>query len=176
MVGHRAGLPVARPVALAVAVVLAVVLAGGPAPADAQVAQSGMSVAATVSRSCQIDGGSLAFGNYDPVARNATAPLDAETIIVITCTKGTPASIALNAGGHAQGASRFMASGPSLLRYDLYQDAGRNQHWGDSPGDTLALGPSTGDPRSIYVYGRVLANQDVPVGGYSDSVVATVYF
>ncbi|HEY2165312.1 MAG TPA: spore coat U domain-containing protein [Gemmatimonadaceae bacterium] len=172
MVRHRAGLQVARSFALA----LAVGLIGAPAPIDAQLAESGMSMAATVSRSCQIDGGSLAFGNYDPVAGNAVAPLDAETIIVLTCTKGTPAVLALNAGGHAQGTLRFMANGTNLLNYDLYQDSGRNQHWGDAPGDTLTVGPSTGDPRSIYVYGRVPANQDVQVGSFNDSVVATVLF
>lgn len=142
----------------------------------AQAAESGMRVAATVARSCQIDGGSLGFGNYDPVGRNASAPLDSETIIVITCTKGTPAVVALNAGGHASGVLRYMDSGTDLLLYDLYQDPGRNLHWGDSPGDALTLGPSAGNPQSIHIYGRVPGNQDVPVGSYTDSVVATVYF
>ena len=177
MVGRRPWMQVAgAPVASTLALATAVAFSGPLVTIAAQTAQSGMSVAATVSRSCQIDGASLAFGNYDPVARHATAPLDAETILVITCTKGTPAVVALNAGGHAQGTRRFMANGGNLLNYDLYQDSGRHQHWGDTSGDTLTLAPSTGDPRSIYVYGRVPANQDVPVGGYADSVVATVYF
>ncbi|HET6957702.1 MAG TPA: spore coat U domain-containing protein [Vicinamibacterales bacterium] len=172
MVRQSAGLPLATRIALAVA--LAVIARAG---VDGQsAAQSGMSIAATVNRSCQIDGASLAFGTYDPVSRNATAPLDGETILVVTCTRGTPAAIALNAGGHASGGRRFMASGANLLNYDLYQDAGRGQHWGDSPGDVLMLGPSTGDPKSVYIYGRVSADQDVPVGAYADTVVATVYF
>jgi len=135
-----------------------------------------MTVGATVARSCQIDGGSLAFGNYDPVVGHANAPLDAESLMVITCTKGTPAVIALNSGGHASGGRRFMGSGADLLSYDLYRDPGRNLRWGDSPGDALTLSPSVGSPQSIYVYGRVPATQDVPIGAYTDSVVATVYF
>jgi len=147
-----------------------------PGPLLAQAAQSGMSVAATVARSCQIDGGVLAFGNYDPVGHHAGAPLDAETIIVIMCTKGTPAVVALSVGAHGSGARRFMASGAEVLNYDLYHDAGRNLHWGDSPGDALTVGPSPGTSQSVYIYGRVPANQDVPIGAFTDSVVATVYF
>jgi len=155
---------------------LPLALLAGSVPLAGQSTQSGFSVGATVSRSCQIDASPLAFGNYDPVARHATAPLDADTILVVTCTKGTPAAIALNAGRNASGGGHFMASGSERLRYDLYQDAGRGQRWGDAPGELLTLGPSDGNARSVHIYGRVPADQDVLVGTYSDTVVATVYF
>jgi spore coat protein U-like protein len=148
----------------------------GAVDVRAQFAQAGFSIGATVGRSCHLDGSPLAFGNYDPIASNANAPLDASTMIVVTCTKGTPAAIAMNAGGNASGSQRFLASGPARLGYELYQDPARQLRWGDTPSEMLMLGASSGDPRSVYVYGRVPANQDVQVGTYSDSVVATVYF
>lgn len=142
----------------------------------AQEAASAMSVAVTVSRSCEVEVSPLAFGAYDPVDRNAAAPLDTETIMIVTCTKGTPANIALGSGGNASGSLRYMANGANLLNYEIYQDAARLVRWGDATGDQVVLGPSTGDPQSVHIYARVPAKQDVPIGVYSDAVVATVYF
>jgi len=163
-----------RPVRIALSVAFGAWF--GAAPTGAQSTQAGLLVAATVTRSCQLEAGPLTFGSYDPVANHATVPLDGETIMTVTCTKGTPAAIALGAGGNGTAGQRFMTSGPNLLGYDLYQDPSRGQRWGDSPAEMLTLRASNGDPQSIYIYGRVPPNQDVPVGSYADTIVATVYF
>jgi spore coat protein U-like protein len=158
----------------AAAVLLAVLIP--PASATLDVPTASLRVAATVGRSCLIDSGPLAFGDYDPVGRNAAAPLDAEGILTVICTRGTPSAVALDAGQHAAGQTRFMASGADRLGYELYQDQSHTVRWGDTPGDVLTLAPSDGSPRSVRVYGRVASNQDVAVGRYFDSIVATVVF
>jgi len=155
---------------------LAVGAALGSASTGAQSTEAGLLVSATVTRSCQLEAGPLTFGSYDPVSNNATIPLDGETILTVTCTKGTPAAIALGNGANESGGVRFMKSGGDSLGYALFQDAARGQPWGDQTGNMLTLAPSNGDPQSIYVYGRIPPNQDVPIGSYTDSIVATVHF
>jgi spore coat protein U-like protein len=159
-----------------VAAMVALGVGFGAATVAGQSTQASMRVAAQVSRTCQIDAGPLAFGAYDPIGLHSTAPLDGEAIITVTCTKGTPAVIALGAGGNASGSQRFMANGTFRLQYDLYQDSTRSLPWGDTSGNWQKLRAATGDSMSISVYGRIPGAQDVSVGTYSDSVVATVYF
>ncbi len=135
-----------------------------------------LQVTARVGRSCLIDSGPLSFGDYDPVGRNAAVPLDGESILTVNCTRGTPSAVTLDAGQHAIGGSRFMAALTDRLAYDLYQDPSHTIPWGNTPAQVVLLGPSDGNPVSIRVYGRVLANQDVRAGTYGDSIVATVVF
>jgi len=151
-------------------------------PADA-VAQSGsatanMAVSANVVRKCWVEALPLDFGSYDPVTVNATAPLDGQGSLTVACTKGTAVNIAMDAGTNAVGTTRQMtAGGTNLLTYEIYQDAGRAQRWGDSGAEIFAAGlaPSK-DPRQFPVYGRVPAGQDVPEGSFQDTVLVTVQF
>lgn len=147
-----------------------------PASSTVDVPTASLRVAAVVGRSCLIDSSPLAFGEYDPVGRHASAPLDGEATLTVTCTKGTPSIVALDGGQNANGQARFMASGGNRLAYELYQDSSHTIRWGDAPSDALTLGPSNGSAQSLHVYGRVAPNQDVAVGQYLDSIVATVVF
>ena len=63
-------------------------------------------VSANVIKNCTISTAPLNFGAYDPVAANATTPLDGIGTITVTCTKGAVAKVGLNAGGNAQGTTR----------------------------------------------------------------------
>jgi spore coat protein U-like protein len=63
--------------------------------------------------------------------------------------------------------------GDGALRYQLYQDAGRSQVWGDQ-GDALTI-PSTDDGEtSVDVFGVIPAGQEAPPGTYRDTVVITL--
>ena len=118
------------------------------------------------------------FGAYDPVAANATAPLDGIGTVTVTCTKGAPAKVGLNPGSNAQGTTRRMSRGAAAyLTYELYKDTGRATVWGDTADTALDIPAAPNrNPRNFTVYGRVAAAQDATVGNYTDTVVATVNF
>jgi len=137
-----------------------------------------ITVSATVKRNCLITTTPLAYGAYDPVGANATAPLDSTATVVLSCTKGTTAAIGLDAGANADGAARRMSNAANgFLQYELYKDTAHSDVWLNAGDGMLQVGAAPSkDPRSFTVYGRIAGAQDVPVGTFSDSVVATVNF
>ena len=163
---------------IASAAVTAVALTAGATGAAAQSASATLQVSANVSRNCTITTTPLAFGAYDPVVANVTNPLDGVGSVVIACTQGTTSTIGLSVGANAQGSVRRLSDGATAyLTYEMYQDGTRTVLWGDSGAERLDAGTAPSrDPRTFTVYGRVAQGQDVPVGVYADSVVATVNF
>ena len=120
----------------------------------------------------------VAFGSYDVFG---TLPLDSAGSIGFSC-QGVGASdtivIDLSRGNATSFLPRQMLHGADHLSYNLFLDASRNVVWGDGTGGTSHYGPVT-PPSStvtISVYGRVPALQNVPVGSYGDTVVATILF
>ena len=148
-----------------------------PATLDGQVGAAGFTAGATVMQSCDIQTAPLAFGVYDPVVQQATQPLDREASVTLTCTKGTTATIGLSVGQHPLGTARNMSNGSAVLQYDLFSNADRTQLWGDSSANQVDTGDAPSDaPRTFVVFGRIPPAQDIPIGTYTDSVVATVVF
>jgi len=142
-----------------------------------QTATASLTVTASVSKNCTISTTPVNFGAYDPVAANATAPLDGVGTIIVSCTKGAPAKVGLSVGSNAQGTTRRMATGPAFLNYELYKDTARATVWGDTIDAALDIPAAPNrNPRSFTIYGRVPTGQDAQVGNYTDTVVATVNF
>ena len=167
-------------IAIAAGAAAAITIAVASAVMTAQGGQTStnMQVNANVIRKCTIQTQPLAFGSYDPVLTNATAPLDGQTTLTVACTKGTAVSIAMDGGSNAQGTTRRMSSADgSFLTYEAYRDSSRTQRWGDGEGERLdgGIAPSR-DPRQFIVYGRVTGGQDVPEGAFQDTVLVTVMF
>jgi spore coat protein U-like protein len=137
-----------------------------------------LTVSANVTKNCTISTAPVSFGNYDPVAANATAPLDGTGSIIVTCTKGAVAKVGLNPGSNSEGTTRRMLGGTAAyLAYELYKDPSHTSIWGDT--DTTGLdipAAPNRNPQTFPVYGRVAAAQDATVGSYTDTVVATVNF
>ena len=65
--------------------------------ADAQTVTTTMTVTANVVASCSVVGGTLAFGNYDPIS---AAPTDGSLVIAVRCTRGVTAQIGLGLGSN----------------------------------------------------------------------------
>ena len=149
-----------------------------PDTLGAQSASASLTVTASVSTNCTISTAPVNFGAYDPVAANATAPLDGIGTLTVTCTKGATARVGLNAGGNSQGATRRMSqSGTAYLNYEIYKDSSRTNVWGNALDDSLDVGAAPNrNPRTFTAYGRVANGQDATVGNYTDTVVATVNF
>jgi spore coat protein U-like protein len=145
---------------------------------EAQTNTASLTVSASVTKNCTISTTPVNFGAYDPVAANATAPLDGLGSIVVTCTKGAAAKVGLNPGGSPDGtARRMIAAAAEYLAYELYKDTTHSTVWGDGLDTALDIPAAPNrNPRTFSVYGRINAGQDATVGNYTDTVVATVNF
>jgi spore coat protein U-like protein len=135
-------------------------------------------VTTTVAPECTVSTTAVNFGAYDPLTANATTPKDSTGTVNVFCTIGTIATVSLDLGLNAVGATRRMA-GPAanFLNYELYKDAGRTVVW-----NTVNTNSGTSTSKLVAInggfiaYGRVPAAQDVGVGSYSDTVLVTVNY
>lgn len=164
------------------AAAVALTLAGPVAPAFAGTATSNLNISATVAANCLISTAPVAFGSYDPLVTNASAPQDANGTVNVTCTNGATANITLGQGAHASAGSsdatplRRMSNGSSgFLGYALFSNSGRTTTWGNTSVTGVAH-TGTGSLTSLTVYGRVDGGQNAAIGAYTDIVVATVTF
>jgi spore coat protein U-like protein len=175
---------VKRPLASAFAAALALIEAGPLAGASTT---ASLSVSVTVSSNCQISTASVAFGTYDPVLANFSAPATGTGGVTITCTRGSSASLTLGPGANPSGSTRRMRGGTSFITYELYKPASESpgapcsfaspKVWG-AAGDSVftpSSAPSR-DARSYNVCGRIPEAQDVLAATYFDAVVATANF
>ena len=133
-----------------------------------------MQVTALIASACTIGAGTLAFGGYDPIVANATAPLDAQGTFQVACTRNTTYTVGLGPGSFAAGATRQMANGAQRLAYELYSDPGRTAVW--SATSTLSGTAPSISPVTLTVYGRVPGGQAVGPGAYADTVQSTINF
>lgn len=130
-----------------------------------------LSVSATVQTSCQLNGGTLSFGDY---SSGQEADLDVQGTISYAHCSGN-LTFELDGGGSADVNARRMTSGTNKLNYQIYRTAARNAVWGsglNSHGLVL-IGTQSG---SVPVYGRIPARQTVPAGTYTDTVNITLTF
>ena len=151
---------------------------------QAGTATANLTVQATVTSNCTITTTAVDFGNYDPIVANASAALDAPAggKVTLVCSNGAAAKVTLSEGANPTGGSTAAAPARRLkhgttdyLTYTLYSDAGKQNVWGDTAGTGLAH-TGTGAQADLDVYGTVDGGQNVPVGTYTDTVVATVTF
>lgn len=155
---------------------IAVIGMGASLSAQAATTTTTFPVTANVLAACSTSANPLAFGNYDPTSATA---LDATTTLSVLCTVGTSFTVGLNAGTvtGATVTTRGMTNGANTLSYALYQEAARTSNWGNTPGtDTPPATTAPVGPSSLTVYGRVPAAQNVPAGGYSDTITVTVTY
>jgi len=158
---------------------LVLVSAGFGVAGHAATSAADLGVSAQILDSCTIAATPVAFGDYDHTPGSDKA---ATGSVTETCTNGTAATITLGQGLNPKLASvdgvplRQMASGANRMAYFLYQDEGAGSVWGN----TLATGVAqlgTGNAgTTLTVYGFITAGQNVHVGSYADTVVATVNF
>ena len=93
----------------------------------AAAATANVTVSATVSTNCSITGGSLAFGEYDPVVTNAASPKDGSGTFSVACTKGAAGvTIDLDQGLNYSSGRRMIA-GSEHVTYELYSDSGTDR-------------------------------------------------
>jgi spore coat protein U-like protein len=152
-------------------------LVGGAAFAQVT---TNLGVSADVTNNCTIAAApTLTVGNYNVLSATALTPT---ATLAVSCTTGAVATIALDPGsngGHAAGGlTRAMTDGSSdYLSYELYSDSGLTTVWGNTSGTDVVENATTSTAAVDYtVYASVPANQNVPAGTYTDSVLVTVSF
>jgi len=167
---------------LRIVVLLALVTAPMSSAAFAGSASTTFTVSGTVIKNCTISAANIAFGNYDPLVANAVTPLDLSSTVTVACTKGTIATVGLDAGQNAAfatGTTRAMTSGggsPTYLSYEIFKDAGHTTVWGNAGAALVNYTAASKASVALTDYGRILAGEDQPVGAYSDTVTATITF
>ncbi len=121
----------------------------------------------------------VSFGSYDVFG---ASPVDAAGSLSFSC-QGVGASdtivIDLGRGNASSFAPRHLLHGGDQLYYNLYLDAARATIWGDGTNGTSHYGPVTpasGVTVTVSVFGRIPAAQNVPIGSYGDTIVATILF
>jgi spore coat protein U-like protein len=152
-------------------------------PTEAATVSTTFLVTANITVNCLISATQLAFGPYQPRAANATAPLNGQSQITVTCTNGGTWVVGLDQGQFpsATVTTRQMtglgtASGSSL-QYSLFSDAARTINWGNTVGVDTVSGVGSGGPQIVIVYGQVPAGQTSAIaGGYQDTITATITF
>lgn len=152
---------------------------GGPPNLTGNVA---LAVSMTLPAFCAIDSaGNLGFGTYTP---SSGTPLDVSSIIQMRCTKTTPYTIALSAGGAGGFSPRKMTNtGPyaDQLNYNLYTTNAYAAIWGDGTGGTSTVagagaGLLAAAAINSSVFGRLFTGQDMAAGTYSDTITVTVSY
>lgn len=130
--------------------------------------------AAARAASCSLTmGTSIAFGAYDPLS---PVPLTTTGMLQYRCSRGQPIRITFTAGSSGDVYARTLRQGPWTLAYNLYADAGFGTVWGDGTAAAPAVTTLSNGLTVAYVFGRIPARQEPPVGPYSDTIVVTFEF
>jgi spore coat protein U-like protein len=142
-------------------------------------------VTATVVANCTISSLPIAFGNYDPVAVNASTALQSAGSVTIACTRGSSPTIGIGLGGNAVGSVRRMTDGADFLAYEIFHPSTNapgaacayTTVWGNSGAALFTpTSPANKAARTYSLCGQVAGGQDVPVGSFADSVLVSVNF
>lgn len=139
-------------------------------------------------QTCAVASTPLVFGQY---TSPGGARVDSSASVTVTCTPAylllacsVGYTLSLSHGGTGTPGNRQLAAGAGRLSYGLFSDAARTQPWGDGGADGAPVGANITTSllglvclpgvRAHTVHGRLPANQNVPPGSYSDTVVLTI--
>lgn len=124
-----------------------------------------MTVSVVVVPECRVDSFNLDFGTYSPFV---AAALPQSTLLKVYCTKNSaPTSVTLNNGSFPLGAQKRMTSSAGTF---LLYNATLGSTSGSSTSSVVPIA------NGFALNGSVPAQQDVELGGYTDTLVATVNY
>ena len=155
---------------------LLLVLAGSipVGPAAAATATTTFQVTTNVNAVCTISATDLDFPDYDTMVQ-----VDGESEIQLTCTNSAQWNVGLDAGTFpaATVTTRAMTGPVGFhVNYGLFTDPTRTTNWGNTVGTDTVSGAGNGGIEILPVYGRIPAAQNPAVGGYTDTITATITF
>lgn len=106
------------------------------------------------------------FGSYNPFSSQDN---DSAEDMQISCVGLRLLTVEISAGNSGQINQRKMFSNNEALNYNLYSNAGRTTIWNRL--STIVI-----LNRTLTIYGRIPAGQDVKSGAYTDNLTVTLYF
>jgi spore coat protein U-like protein len=169
-----------KSVRIALITAITMLAAGQTGDALAGTATSNLPIQATVVSNCSLSTALLVqFGSYDPAVANNSSGVDLDTgaapgQLTVQCTLGATNQISLGLGTHASVTQNRMLNGTTnFLNYNLYQDSAFSTPWTTTSTYSYV---ASGNADTVLVYGVVPKGQNVPLGVYNDSVVATITF
>jgi spore coat protein U-like protein len=120
----------------------------------------------------------VAFGTYSVFA---TADYAVTLSFTFRCTPNQYMNIKLTRGAANQYVpTRWMTSGGNTANYNLFLDAGGTQVWGDSNAGSYTYENYNSTPGNKdftdYIYGIMPFGQDLAVGSYTDTILATLSY
>jgi spore coat protein U-like protein len=145
-------------------------------PASAGVATATMPVSAVVLENCTVTATPMAFGSMVNVG---AANVDSTSTIALVCTPNADFDVALSDGANASGGQRRLkhSVNAEYINYDVFLDAARSQHWGNTTGTDTKPGTAPLGAATYTAYGRIPSGvTPVSAGAYSDSLTVTVTF
>jgi spore coat protein U-like protein len=133
---------------------------------------------AAADAACTISATGVNFGTYDVFS---STPDDSTGTITYRCgSSDHHITVTLSRGSSGTFSPRRMnQAGGEQLAYNVFTDATRTTIWGDGSGGTSVYSetnPPNNQDVVLTLYGRIPALQDVSVGSYADTLVATVNF
>jgi spore coat protein U-like protein len=143
------------------------------------------SAQAAVTFTCTVSATGIAFGNYSPLSPTGDSAAGTWSVSCNAIGSGSATvtgTLTLSTGSSGSYVARTMMSGTHALQYNIYLTPSYTQVMGDGSAGTYAPSESgtvtAGQVYQItgYMYGFMPPSQDVPAGGYSDSIVVTVTY
>ena len=136
----------------------------------------------TPDKGCTIGATSMSFGGYDVLN---PVPADGQGTVSYTCGTHTAPGLRTAiknvqieiSSGSSGSYDRSMSGGPDRLRYNVFIDAARQTIWGDGSSGTDVVRQSNPQNHQTYtvpVFGRIMPQQDVLSGAYSDTLIVTI--
>lgn len=122
---------------------------------------------------CMIDIIAVNFGYYDVFESN---DLETTGTINLSCEPKSAFMITLSTGNSNDYVARNLSYGTHQLIYNLYANAGMTKILGDGSASTVVLDGNNVKNRTLTVYGRIPAQQNVRVGTYTDNIMVNLYF
>jgi spore coat protein U-like protein len=153
--------------------------AGFASIASADTVGSSFQVQITIQKACDVTTiapTNLNFGTHPSLDTNVTGT----STITVTCTPGTAYTIGLNAGLNPSTpgdiTTRRMTDGSThYVAYQLYQDVGHANPWGNTISTNTVAGTGTGSAQAATVYGLV-ASANSNAGNYNDTIAVLVTY
>jgi len=128
---------------------------------------------------CSISTVGVAFGSYDVFGATLNTSTGRVTINCVGIGSGTsPVSVRLSTGNAGSFQPRHMFRGAESLNYNLYLNAAGTQIWGDGTAGSVLFSTAVSNNQTVNttIFGQIQAGQDVSVGSYIDTIIATIDF
>jgi len=131
--------------------------------------------------SCTVTATGVSFGSYDPLSQvdNGSTGTIRVFCTLIAALAGS-FTIDLSTGASGSYSQRTLKKSASALTYNLFSDSAYSRIWGNGTGGSTQVSQSFSSlfivDRTLTVYGRIPAGQNVPAGAYADTIIVTVTY